>query len=624
MKYLIYRQLSNDEQKKLNSFSPLIAHLLFHRGVIDSVSADKFLNPDYDRDIHDPTLLKDADKSADRIIQGIKKDEKIAIYADYDADGIPGAAIWHDFFDRIGFKNFIIYIPHRHDEGFGMNVEAVEQLNDAEVKLIITVDCGISDVCPVAKANELGIDVIITDHHESPSKMPKAFAIVDHKQDDCNYPDKNLCGAGIAYKLIQLILSKERFGLKDGLEKWLLDLVGMATLSDMVPLTGENRVFAHYGLTVLKKGHRKGLRRLFEKLRIEQRHINEDDINFMITPRINAASRMGMPRDAFNLLIAKNDEEADKYAEHLDHINSKRKTAVAVLVKEVKKIIHERFLDVSLLKTDENGQDTTSFGDESHLRQLADKSPQEVCPAHSHKGLILSNTKLPNVIVLGNPNWRPSLLGLVANSCVQEFDRPVFLWGRDGDNTIKGSCRSRGNTSVVEIMKAVPEGIISQFGGHKNSGGFAVFDDKIYFLDKYLNEAFELLIKKSKEQENVDILEKYIDAELSIDEVNIDLYNEIAKLAPFGSGNHKPAFLFRKIKPVSIKRFGKGNEHIRMDFSRSNRTKISAISFFGIENEWNNIVRENESIDLVASLEKSWYRNSPELRLKVIDVFINP
>lgn len=615
MKYLIYRQLTNNEQGKLNLISPLTAHLLFHRGITDSVSADKFLNPDYDRDIHDPSLLKDADKAADRIIQGIKKGEKIAIYADYDADGIPGAAIWHDFFDRIGFKNFIIYIPHRHDEGFGMNIEAVEQLNDAGVGLIITVDCGISDADPVLKANELGIDVIITDHHESPKKIPKAFAIVDHKQADCNYPDKNLCGAGVVFKLIQLILMKERFGLKDGLEKWLLDLVGMATLSDMVSLTGENRVFAHYGLTVLRKSPRKGLRRLFEKLRIEQKHINEDDINFMITPRINAASRMGMPMDAFNLLIARDDEEADKYADHLDHINNKRKTAVAVLVKEVKKIIHERFW---------NGQDTTSFSDKSHLRRLADKSLQEVCPAHSRPSTISQNIRLPNVIVLGNPNWRPSLCGLVANSCVQEFDRPVFLWGRDGDNTIKGSCRSRGNTSVVEIMKAVPEGIISQFGGHKNSGGFAVFDDQIYFLDKYLNEAFELLINKSKEQENVDILEKYIDAELSIDEVNLDLYNEIAKLAPFGSGNHKPTFLFRKIKPVSIKRFGKGNEHIRLDFNQSNRIKISAISFFGIENEWNNIVRENESIDLVASIEKSWYRNSPELRLKVIDVFINP
>ena len=279
MPYAIRRQLSNDEQAKLAGFSPLLAHLLHHRGLTDADTAQKFLVPDYVRDTHDPFLLKDAEKAATRIIQAIQNDERIAIYADYDADGIPGAVIWNDFFKRIGFKNFSIYIPHRHDEGFGLNIAAVDHLalHDA-VELLITVDCGISDVKPVERANELGMEVIITDHHEPPvspltgrESLPPAFAIIDHKQTDCAYPDKNICGSGVAFKLIQAILKSAKsagieVGLKDGHEKWLLDMVGIATLSDMVPLTGENRVFAYYGLQVLRKSPRKGLVKLLEKI----------------------------------------------------------------------------------------------------------------------------------------------------------------------------------------------------------------------------------------------------------------------------------------------------------------------------------------------------------------------
>ncbi len=339
---------------------------------------------------------------------------------------------------------------------------------------MITVDCAIADAAAIARANELKIDVIVTDHHEAPRPedggLPPAFAVIDHKQDGCKYPEKILCGSGVAFKLIQAILAKDRFGLKEGHEKWLLDLVGMATLSDMVPLVGENRVFAKYGLAVLRKSPRKGLMRLLEKLKISQKHVTEDDIGFMISPRINAASRMGVPMDAFKLLTAETDEEAHYYADHLDAVNNERKGLGAVLVKEVKKIIKERF-----------GAESGKWKVESGESQSTSYPP----PSTFHS--------LPAVIVLGNPEWRPSLLGLAANSCAEEFDRPVFLWGRDGDNSIKGSCRSEGKTNVVELMRAVRPGIISQFGGHKHSGGFAVENEQIHFLEKHLNEAAESL-----------------------------------------------------------------------------------------------------------------------------------
>ena len=599
MSYAIRRQLSNEEQAKLAGFSPLLAHLLHHRGLTDVETAQKFLTPDYVRDTHDPFLLKDAEKAATRIIQAIQNDERIAIYADYDADGIPGAVIWNDFFKRIGFKNFSIYIPHRHDEGFGLNIAAVDHLalHDA-VELLITVDCGISDVKPVERANELGMEVIITDHHETPvspstgiESLPPAFAIIDHKQTDCAYPDKNICGSGVAFKLIQAILKKERFDLKDGHEKWLLDMVGIATLSDMVPLVGENRVFAYYGLQVLRKSPRKGLIRLLEKLKIAQKHLTEDDIAFMVTPRINAASRMGLPMDAFSLLAADDDADARKFADHLDAINNERKGVVASLVKEVKKTLHGR-----------HGHDAAAF---------------------------------PSVIVLGNPEWRPSLLGLVANTCAGEFSRPVFLWGRDGDNAIKGSCRSEGQSNVVELMRAVPAGVLTQFGGHRYSGGFAVANESVHFLEKHLTDAKEKQEVRSKrsadragggekgESAFDGNAEEMIDAELSIDDIDWNLQKDINKLAPFGTGNPKPVFLFKKVAPVSVRRFGKGNEHIELVFKKKNGVKIPAISFFGVENEWAKKVEANKPIDLIASVEKSMFRGRTELRLRVVDVVIS-
>ena len=397
----------------------LVDRLLFYRDIKTPEEKDKFLNPDYEKHIHDPFLLKDAEKAAKRIIEAIENNEKIVIYSDYDADGIPAGVIFHDLFKKIGFNNFTNYIPHRHDEGFGLNTDAIEEFAKDNVDLLITLDCGISDMEAVKLASEKGIDVIITDHHEAHNDLPPAFAIVDHKQKDCEYPEKILCGSGIAFKLIQAILKLKRFDMKEGWEKWFLDMVGLATLSDMVPLTGENRVFASYGLKVLRKSPRKGLMRLLNHLKINQKYLNEDDINFMITPRINAASRMGIPMDAFILLSTDDDNEANRLVEYLDHINNERKGIVASLVKEVKKIIHERHKE----------------------------NPRPI-------------------IVAGNPLWRPSLLGLVANTCAEEFSKPVFLWGRDGDNIIKGSCRSGNTVSVVDIMHKVPDGIMLQYGGH--------------------------------------------------------------------------------------------------------------------------------------------------------------
>lgn len=546
----------------------VLDHLLFYRDIKTPEQKHAFLNPDYEMDVHDPFLLKDAERAAKRIIQAIENNEKVVIYSDYDADGIPGAVMFHDFFKRINFKNFSNYIPHRHDEGFGLNSDAVEQFADEKVNLLITIDCGISDIDAVKLAKEKGIDVIITDHHEPHEVMPDAYAIVDHKQNGCMYPEKILCGSGVAFKLVQAVLKIKRFDMKIGHEKWLLDMVGLATLSDMVPLQGENRVFASYGLTVLRKSPRKGLMRLLRHLKIPQKNLTEDDISFMITPRINAASRMGVPMDAFLLLSTESDDDAHKYTEHLDKINNERKGVVASIVKEVKKILKERHKE----------------------------NPREV-------------------IVVGNPEWRPSLLGLVANTCAEEFGKPAFLWGRDGDGVIKGSCRSGGTVSVVEIMHRVESGVMLQYGGHFASGGFSVSNERIHHLDDYLNSAFNLLKKEEVAKEPV-----YIDLEISLDEVGWDLYSHVEKMAPFGIGNTKPTFLFRNIKIASIKEFGKEKNHLSLGFLKSNGRAINAMGFFIGLDSFEKELKIGKNIDLVATLEKSLFGGKVELRLRIVDI----
>ena len=554
-------------RKNTKPDSSLLERLLVSRGIKTPAEVESFLNPDYAK-LHDPFLLKDARKAAERIIEAIQKGQKIIVYSDYDADGIPAGVMFHDFFKKIGYTNFVNYIPHRHNEGFGLHVDAVKEFIEQKADLLITLDCGITDVEAVRVAQEGGIDVIITDHHEAHEEVPPAYAIVDHKQKGCEYPEKILCGSGVGFKLIQAILALNRFEMKEGHEKWLLDMVGLATLSDMVPLVGENRILAHYGMMVIKKSPRKGLVSLLSLLKINQRYMTEDDLSFMVTPRINAASRMGVPMDAFRLLSTDDDGEAQIAAKHLDHINNERKGTVAALVKEVKKIITERHRD----------------------------NPRPV-------------------IVAGNPEWRPSLLGLVANTCAEEFGKPVFLWGRDGENELKGSCRGGGFVSVVSLMQKVPAGVLVQFGGHAASGGFSIAKDAIHHVDEHLNIAYEVLVT-----EKVVLDPVFIDAELSFESVNNSIYRDIERMAPFGVGNPKPLFIFKSARIAGVKEFGKEKNHLELSFEKNNGSKVSAIGFFMTPAMYGEKLGVGKSVDLVAHIEKSFFKGRPELRLRIVDV----
>ncbi|MES2436484.1 MAG: single-stranded-DNA-specific exonuclease RecJ [Patescibacteria group bacterium] len=567
-KYVVRNDIPRDIDQALLAYPELIRKLLYYRDVTTPEAAHTFLNPNFETGVHDPYLHKDMDKAVERILRAIENNEKVLIYSDYDADGIPAAVIMHDFFKAIGFTNFEVYIPHRHTEGFGLHLEAVDKFKEQGVNLMITLDCGIVDVDEVKSANSFGIDVIITDHHEAGPELPPAYAIVNAKQKDCEYPFDYLCGSGVAFKLVQAVLKKKRFDLKEGAEKWFLDMAGLATLSDMVPLHGENRVLAYYGLKVLRKSRRPGLIKLLSIMKMNQAYITEDDVGFMITPRINAASRMGIPKDAFMLLSETDEPTAHGFAKHLDEINKERKTLVATLVKEVKKVMLER---------------------EEHFRNQ-------------------------RVIVLGNPAWRPAILGLAANTIAEEHNKPVFLWGREEGVHIKGSCRSDGVSDLTQIMAGARHAFID-CGGHKMSGGFSVDHEKIHHLEEALVSSFAAMNTAKLEPEP-----EMLDAVLTLDEVTWQLYNHIEKLAPFGMGNPKPTFLFPKVTISGVKMFGKHQEHLELSFKNSNNKIIKSIGFFMKPEDFANTPKEGKNIDLVATLEKSMFGGKTELRMRIVDL----
>lgn len=565
--YRVAEALSQEVAAELESFDSLTRQLLSNRGITTKDDAHRFLNPSYDNDQHDPFLLHDMDKAVVRILRAIEAGERIAIFSDYDCDGIPGAVVLHDFFKAVGHENFTNYIPHRHYEGFGLSVPAVDKLHTDDVQLIITIDCGTSDHEAVEQATRHGIDVIITDHHEPKDTLPEALAVVNPKVGD-TYPFDGLCGAGVIFKLVQATLQKgkenKQFELKEGWEKWWLDMVGIATIADMVPLTSENRVFARYGLEVLRKSRRPGLQQLLRKQRASQRYLTEDDIGFTIGPRINAASRMDNPEDAFYMLASTDEVDAGAHVEHLEKLNNERKGMVAAMTKD----IHKR---------------------------------------------MKSEIEVPSVLVMGNPEWRPSLVGLTANKLAEEYKRPVFLWGRDGNGVIKGSCRSDGETSLVRLMEVARDHFL-EFGGHHFSGGFSVHDDRVHTLPRALQDAFVALGSEAAVNEAL-----AVDATLTLDEVTKEVLWSLEALAPYGVGNPKPLFAFEGSVPQAVDVFGKGKEHTKVLFSTSGLAR-EAIAFFKKPEDFTRPPTAGAPATLLAHIEQSYFMGRLQTRLRIVDI----
>lgn len=553
-------EISAFARQELREYSDFVSHLLFHRGIDTKEKADYFFKYTY-QDLHDPSLLKDMDKAVERILKAIDGNELITIYSDYDADGIPAAVILSDFFDKINYKNYNVYIPHRNREGFGLNIKAIDSFIEKNTKLLITLDCGIADVEQVNYANENNIDVIIVDHHETNGIVPDAHAVINPKQEDCEYPEKMLCGSGVTFKLVQALLATNKFAVPENWEKTLLDMVGIATLSDMVPLLGENRSLANFGLTVLRMSPRKGLNMLLRKSCIKQENISEDDVGFSISPKINAASRMGEPELAFKMLKSRDHSEAGALVDHLHKINDERKGHVAAIIKEIK-----------------------------HRKEVLEK---------------------PGILVTGNVNWQPSLLGLAANTLCEEFSRPVFLWGRGDGSDLKGSCRSP-HVSVVDLLSKLPDSVLETWGGHHLAGGFVVKSEAVDFL-------YDELMKNYSNIENASSVEVFVDYVLNLNEINFSLWKDLLKLSPFGQDNPKPLIMINNIFIKEFKLFGKRKEHLSLVVSDGKNQK-EAIAFFKGLDSWQKNIQEKENISLLANIEKNTFGGANNLRLKIVDI----
>jgi single-stranded-DNA-specific exonuclease len=579
---------------------PLTEKLLRKRGITSKSDIEAFLNPSYERDIGNPFLIHGMSDAVERIVDAMKQGEKIAIYSDYDCDGIPGGVLLRTFFDDIGYP-VEMYIPHRHTEGYGVHKHAIDILKKKGVTLVITVDSGITNLEEVSYAKSIGVDFIVTDHHlpihdeKRGQVVPKAVAVINSKQDTCAYEDDMLCGCAVAWKLSCALLSKlreeskvqEEAGskkaneerrtfatvletvarLKDGYEKWLLDLVGISTIADMVPLQKENRALAHFGLKVLQKTRRPGLLALFLNQGVTKETLTEDDIAFTIAPRINAASRMGDPIQAHNMLYERDHIRAGEYVSQLEELNQKRKNDV---------------------------KDVTLAIDFDHT--------------------LYSNA----VVVVGNKEWSPGILGLIAQKIIDETGKPTFVWGsgtEDGTALVaKGSCRSRGDVHVVDLMRAVHEKhpeVLLAVGGHEQAGGFSVSLAHIEQLSPLLNEAYTYIDKKDIAEEKDEE-----DTVLTFEEINHVTHEAVQALAPFGVQNKKPLFAFPKSKAFSTKWFGKQGEHFEVIYKHS-RGDVKAIQFFANRDIEDKVKKEHT---LLAHLEKSYFRGKGELRLRIVGV----
>jgi single-stranded-DNA-specific exonuclease len=354
--------------------------------------------------------------------------------------------------------------------------------------------------------------------------------------------------------------------IPQGWEKWLLDMAGIATLSDMVPLTGENRALAHYGLMVLRKTKRVGLAALFDEVRLRAPRLTEEDIVFSITPRINAASRMDEPEAAFRLLSTDDADEARTLAKHLTQINNQRKGAVAHMAKEIKETLHKRF----------------------------------------------GERELPEVIVVGNPHWRIGLLGLAAGSIAETYGRPAFVWGRGEATVIKGSCRASGHHDVMHLMTSVKESFL-EFGGHTRSGGFSTTVEHLVTLEEKLSDAAMRIPEVTPET-------RTFDDELTLEALDKETLRETRRLAPFGMGNEKPVFVFKDVFVEKAEVFGKEGQHVRLILARDFGS-VSAIKFFADDILKN--VGSGSVVSIAASLEEDAFAKGSPVRLRIAEVMLN-
>jgi len=561
--------ITEEFRDKFPELNPITVQLLKNRGIETQEQVDEFLLPDYGENLHDPFLFRQMREACERVWQAIENGEKIVVFGDYDADGVTGTTILlttlREVSDLAGSDSELIdsYIPHREHEGYGMNDDAVRKLAEDGTKLVITTDCGISNAGEVALAKELGMDVIITDHHQVPDDVPDCIMIHPLAPDE-TYPNGSLAGAAVAFKFasgLYQFAREQGLEITDGREKWLLDLVAIATVTDFMKLTGENRTLEKWGLVVLNKTERPGLKRLIEAAGLEPGKLDTVSIGYYLGPRINAASRMDHANLALRTLMAEDDMEAARLARELNLCNAERQRATEQVYRQA-------------LEMAEPGK---------------------------------------KVQIIVGDGWSPGIVGIVAGKLVTQWGVPAFVMGRQEDGKVVGSGRSIPDFNVVELLRDSQK-FLSRFGGHPEACGLTIEGDKN--LDGFIKRAWKFAEKKLGNRDLRPVIN--LDGELETSQINWELINEIEKFEPFGIGNPKPLFLLRNVMLLSTTPVGKDGKHVRVSV-RGNvprETRLIAFGFAERMAEFN----PSDELDIVAELGVNEWNGTKTIQVRMVDV----
>ena len=526
---------------KKHNISELLTKILVNRGITDDKEIDTFLNPTRN-DFYDPYLMPDMDKAVERIIKAINNQEKVMIYGDYDVDGITSITVLKKFLEERGLKTGH-YIPNRLEEGYGLNENAIRSIAEQKYTLMITVDCGISGIEEVELANQLGIETIITDHHEQSESLPNAYAIINAKRKDSQYPFRGLAGCGAVFKLIQAI--SLRLGLEEKEFLKYLDIVCVGTISDIVPLVDENRVIAKLGLKLVAQTRNIGLRELI--LQSGYKKIDSNTISFGVAPRINACGRMGYQEEALDLFLTNNIEEARKITARLNSYNLERQTK--------EKDIFEQA-----------------------IKELEKEDIEKL-----------------NTIVLSGDNWHHGVIGIVASKLTEKFYKPTILICFE-DNIGKGSGRSLPGFDLHEALVET-SAYLEKYGGHEMAVGLSLKKEK--YNDFKL--AFEEIAKSKNIQQIIPVIK--IDSIITAKDVNKKTIQDLEMLEPFGEKNKNPIFVYKNLKIDSIRALSEG-KHLKLTLKDDNLL-INAIGFnLGYLSEEYLI---GDKIDIAGNLEVNKY-----------------
>ncbi len=536
---------------------PALARLLLNRGFTDPAQAGTFLQPSADQ-LHSPWLMLGMECAVSRLLEAISSSEKIIIHGDYDADGITASVILVEAIRQLGGR-VDYFLPSRFEEGYGLHIEPLTQFKEDGTSLVVTVDCGINAAEEIAYAAEIGLDLIITDHHQPLGQPVGAVAVINPLQKECPYPFKELSGAGIAFKLAAALMEKsgERFPSQ------LLDLAALGTAADVVPLLGENRVIVSLGLDVLCGLRRAGFKALAQAVRLDRNRINSTALSFILAPAINAAGRMGEALPAARLLLEKNGLKAAELAEQLNKANQKRRSIEQVILKEAEEAALELF------------------------------SREET-----------------KIITLAAESWHHGVIGIVASRLVEKFNRPVVLVALE-DETGRGSARSvPGFDITAALAESAP--LLERFGGHEQAAGFTVENGKIEQLRDSLNNYARLNLDDSVLAPRLQI-----DAELAGSEIGFDLTAALDRLQPFGTANPMPLFGLRDWEIDSWRLVGSGKKHLKLSVRKGGQA-LAPIMFAAADLEPQ--LEKGRRVDLAFRLKNGFFREQKTLEVELKDI----